>query len=184
MRYGRFIQRNSFFMLTAVLAASLLIGCNSLRPRVELPANEQAAVFVPPTLASVSLATATPDPANTSNSQGQNCTSDLTYVDALSIPDGTSVEPGTTIDKQWDVKNSGNCDWDESYSARLIEGPDLGATNPQAITPLRAGVEVVIRIVFTAPQEPGNYVSIWQAYGPNGEAFGQFFSIEINVIEN
>jgi len=161
----------------------LLAGCSALRPNVTLPVSEQAPIYIPPTLAAASLATPTAD-LTASNAKGQTCTNDLTFLDDISIPDGTNVEPGATLDKQWDVKNSGTCDWDETYSVRLIEGSDLGATNPQAITPLRADVEGVIRIVFTAPLEPGNYISKWQAYGPNGEAFGQFFSIEINVIEN
>jgi len=92
------------------------------------------------------------------------------------------VTAGSNLDKQWRVKNGGTCNWNESYSIRLISGSDLGAANPQAIIPLRGGVEGVIRITFTAPNEVGNYTSSWQAYDPSGQAFGDFFSMEINVI--
>jgi hypothetical protein len=172
------------FLLAAALLVFLLAGCSALRPRVTLPTGEQAPIYIPPTLAAASLVTPTADLTAAASAQGENCTNELTFLGDISIPDGTSVEPGTTLDKQWDIKNSGTCDWDETYSIRLLDGPDLGATTPQAITPLRTDVEGVIRIVFTAPQEPGNYISKWQAYGPDGEPFGQFFSIEINVIEN
>ena len=40
---------------------------------------------------------------------------------------------------------------------------------------------VIIRIVFTAPTEPGKYTSTWQAYGPDGQPFGDYISILINV---
>jgi hypothetical protein len=183
MKNWRTASRKRYFV-AALLILCLLAGCGSLGPKVTLPVNEQAPIYVPPTLASSALATPTADLTLAANTNGEICTDELTYLGDISIPDGTTVEPGSTLDKQWDIKNSGSCDWDESYSVRLIEGPDLGATTPQAITPLRADVEGVIRIIFTAPQEPGNYISKWQAYGPNGEPFGQFFSIEINVIEN
>jgi hypothetical protein len=172
------------FLLAATMMVFLLAGCSALRPKVTLPVSEQAPIYIPPTLAASSLATPTTDLTAAASAHGENCTNELTFLGDISIPDGTSVAPGTTLDKQWDIKNSGTCNWDETYSIRLLEGPDLGASTPQAITPLRADVEGVIRIVFTAPQEPGNYISKWQAYGPDGEPFGQFFSIEINVVEN
>jgi hypothetical protein len=40
---------------------------------------------------------------------------------------------------------------------------------------------VVLRMVFTAPQEAGTYRSAWQAYDPDGGPFGDPFYIEIVV---
>ncbi len=33
----------------------------------------------------------------------------------------------------------------------------------------------MIRIIFTAPADPGTYRSAWQAYNPKGEPFGEAF---------
>lgn len=138
-------------------------------------------MYIPPTLVAVNYRTPTPDASNPLDSQVPGCTNQMSVVKDLTIPDGTYVKPGSSLDKQWDVKNSGTCNWNETYSIRLINGPDLGATSPQAITPLRSGVEGTIRVVFTAPNETGNYVSSWQAFDANGQAFGDSFWIEINV---
>jgi hypothetical protein len=173
---------SSSALLALLVAGSILAsGCTALRPQVSLPAEEQAPIYVPPTLVPYNAGTATPDATNPLDAQVPGCTSQLSVVNDLTIPDGTYISPGASLDKQWDVKNSGTCNWNETYSIRLVSGPDLGATSPQAITPLRAGVEGTLRVIFIAPQKPGNYLSTWQAYDANGQAFGDQFWIEINV---
>jgi len=120
--------------------------------------------------------TETPRPTAT-----QVCEDDLRFLEDLTIPDGTVALPGLPVDKRWLVENSGSCNWGEQYRLRLIEGPDLGAEPEQALYPARAGTQSVIRILFTAPLEPGRYRSAWQAYSPLGEPFGELFYLEIVV---
>jgi hypothetical protein len=79
------------------------------------------------------------------------------------------------------VENNGSCNWDAGYRLKLSGGPDLGAAAEQALFPARSGTQAVIRIVFTAPTEPGAYRSAWQAYSPDGQAFGDLIFIEIQV---
>jgi hypothetical protein len=52
-----------------------------------------------------------------------------------------------------------------------------------ALFPARSGTQVEIRILFTAPQEPGVHRSAWQAYDPQGEIFGDPIFIEV-VVQN
>jgi hypothetical protein len=79
------------------------------------------------------------------------------------------------------VENSGSCNWDERYHLKLTDGADLGAAHDQALYPARGGTKAVIRILFTAPSQPGTYRSSWQAYSPDGKAFGDPIFIEIIV---
>jgi hypothetical protein len=109
------------------------------------------------------------------------CKDNLTFIADATIPDGTSVQVDSTLDKRWEVENSGNCNWLETYRVRLIAGPDLGAQPEQALYPARSGTRATIRIVFKAPTEPGTYRSAWQAFDPQGEPFGDPFFIEIEV---
>ncbi len=97
------------------------------------------------------------------------------------MPDGTSVTPGEKIDKQWLVTNVGTCNWDAAYRLKLISGDAMGAPAEQALYPARAGTQATLRIVFTAPQAAGNYVTVWQAVAPDGSAFGQTVTLQINV---
>jgi hypothetical protein len=109
------------------------------------------------------------------------CTDDLSFLNDLTIPDGTIVQPGSSLDKQWQIQNNGSCNWDDRYRLRLIAGDSLGATPEHTLFPARAGSQAVIRIKFSAPQSPGVYVSEWQAYNPDGLPFGQSFFIKIVV---
>lgn len=135
-----------------------------LTPLVALPPTQA------PTPELVDFPTATPA-----------CSNNLSYIADLTIPDGTVVTAGETIDKRWQVKNTGTCNWDQSYRFRLTAGSDLGASNEQALFPARSGIEFPYRILFTAPQESGTYRSAWQAIDPQGQSFGDPVFIEVIV---
>ena len=77
------------------------------------------------------------------------------------------MAPNSSLDKRWEVENSGTCNWDERYHLRLIGGPDLGANPVQPLFPARSGSTATIRIEMTAPAKAGSYRSAWQAYNPN-----------------
>jgi hypothetical protein len=92
------------------------------------------------------------------------------------------VNPGESLDKRWLVENSGSCNWDASYALQLVAGPELDVPETQALYPARSGSTATIRIIFTAPSEPSTYRSAWQAYNPQGEAFGDPIFIEVTVV--
>lgn len=102
-------------------------------------------------------------------------------MDDLTIPDYTQVRPGTLLDKQWLVENSGDCPWGPGYTLRFIGGSLLGAMEQYALYPARPGAQVPIRILFTAPRQAGEYVSLWQAFTPDERPFGEAFAIRIIV---
>jgi hypothetical protein len=111
------------------------------------------------------------------------CVPNLAFLEDLTVPDGSQATPGSTLDKRWRVENNGTCNWDENYRLKLIAGPEMGAEPEQALYPARSGAQAVLRIIFTAPEEPGPYRSAWQAYDPGGEPFGDPFFIEVIVQE-
>lgn len=124
----------------------------------------------------------TPSPTTSETLTLENCSNDLKYLTDLTVPDGSPIEPGARIDKQWLVRNSGTCDWDADYRLRLLGGfPPLGAETVQALFPARAGAEVTLQIFFTAPAASNVYRSAWQAYDPQGNPFGETIYIEITV---
>ena len=145
------------------------------------PSTQVATLFPPPTPTqeqhtATSIIILPPVPTST-----PICTDNLTFISDVTIPDGTVVAPGSILDKQWLIQNSGDCNWDAGYHLRLISGNALGASTDQALYPARAGTQATERILFTAPQEAGEYVSEWQAYDANGIAFGESFFIKIEV---
>jgi hypothetical protein len=130
-------------------------------------------VFVPATLppTDTPIPTITPIPP---------CTNILTFASDVTIPDNTVVAVGSTVDKQWRVKNAGTCDWDGRYRLRTVSGSDLGLSD-QSLYPARAGTDAVLRIVFTAPLVTGYYSSTWQAVAPDGSFFGDIVTVSIIV---
>lgn len=109
------------------------------------------------------------------------CTFALTFIEDITIPDGTFVTPGEKLDKRWRVENSGSCNWDDTTRVKLLNGPALDAPLEQALYPARSGAQAIIRMTFTAPLEPGVYRSAWQAVDPTGNPFGEIFFVEIGV---
>ena len=168
----------------ALLAWGWLAGCSG-----SFPGGRSPAPFIPPTLAqdvtAPALAEHTPTPTSLPDiprpTATPACTNILSFLEDVTIPDGTVAAPGSMLDKRWRVENTGTCNWDETYRLKLVSGPEMGVATEQALYPARSGTQVEIRIVFQAPQEAGLYRSAWQAYSPKGDPFGDPFYIEIVV---
>lgn len=136
--------------------------------------------ILPTTTSIPQLFTAAPTITLTATLPGP-CTNNLSFLDDITIDDGTSISPGASIDKQWLVQNSGSCNWDSTYRIRWIGGDPLGANTEQLIYPAKAGTQATLRIEFTAPFTEGPYESAWQAVGPDGNVFGDLIFIKIIV---
>jgi hypothetical protein len=181
MIFSRLVHCTKTLAAALAIISALLVGCASIPPSRSVPTEQQNPLFKAPTLAAPT-ATATPKPNATAEpTQIPNCVNDLEYVADLTIPDGTLLDPRTAFEKEWQVKNNGTCNWNNTYTLRLISGDALGADPTQALIPARNGTTVVLRIEFTAPTEAGVYEATWQAYGSDGEAFGEWLTIEIRV---
>ena len=110
------------------------------------------------------------------------CTNNLTFVADITIEDNTTVSIGSSMDKQWLVTNSGTCNWNSTYRLKWISGELFGTSGEQALYPARAGTQAELRIIFSAPAVEGTYESAWQAFGPDGAAFGDPVFVKIVVI--
>ncbi len=167
------------------LAVLVLASCSEKGDSFLNPS--QATPFVPPTVEVIQPLTSQPTPTKTLVQEEArptatpSCTNSLTYLADVTIPDGTTVQPGEVLDKRWLVRNSGTCNWDKRYHVKLVLGDDLGAPLEQALYPARGGIEFEQRVLFVAPGDDGVYRSAWQAHTPEGEAFGEPFYIEITV---
>lgn len=166
------------WVLTVLMIA--LQGCVFSPPqRMPAPAT-QAPLFLPPTSAPLrNEPSQTPEQFQPTPTLP--CVDSLTFISDLTIPDGSIIQAGASIDKRWEVENSGTCNWESGYLLQLIAGDELGAGLQLALTPARSGTRTVIRILFQAPAEPGNYRSAWQAHNPQGQPFGDPIFIDIVV---
>jgi len=139
-------------------------------------------VALPPTLAwtplpqtpTVPVATATAPPAQSAPQVNPvNCVDDAAFLEDLTIPDETIVAAGEQLDKRWSVQNSGSCNWDSGYRLVRVGDDGFGAEDEQALYPARAGAVAIWQVQLSAPVQPGEHISIWQARSPQGALFGE-----------
>lgn len=170
--------------MAAALGCALLTACapaatpTLFRPPTAQPRSSPVQASTQPPTATD---TTTPSPEPTLSTSPTPCLNSLSFIKDVTIPDGTVVLPGASVDKQWLVANDGTCSWNDGYLLKFMGGDSLGATEEQALSPAAAGSQVVLRIVFTAPQQSGRYFSKWQAVAPDGGAFGSEVYLDIIV---
>lgn len=171
------------WILLALCFFLLLTSCTLWHPDRADPRSHSQPQFIPPTLAASTpegSTLVTPLPI----AQTPGCMDNLKWLSDLTIPDGSFVQRGVTLEKQWEIENNGSCHWTKEYSLRLIGGPNLGASDQQSLYPAQSGTRAVIDIIFTAPMELGTYRTAWQAYNPAGQPFGDPIFMEIVVTDS
>ncbi len=172
------MRRRIFLFFFAILV--VLIGTSCMRSQSKGVTSQ---AFVPPTLVATVVKTPTTDPFRPTEDLREPCEDQLTFVDDITVPDGTVFAPGEAVVKKWQVKNSGTCEWISKYTVRLLSGNSMGAETKQKLQPVEPGETGEITITFTAPDTPGSYYSQWQAYNAQGKSFGQDFFLDIVVAE-
>jgi len=171
----KFISLVALFMFPLILNACAPSSTPTFfvpptEPLQIIPIIATIVTLLPTTIPTISIPTPTP-----------TCSNNLTYIQDVTIPDGTNVSASQPINKQWLVSNSGTCNWDSRYRFKLISGDAMSAPVEQALYPARAGAQAKLSILFTAPQDSGSYQSSWQAAAPDGTAFGAVVSIQVTV---
>jgi|SRR5687767_5114620 len=177
-------SRNLFAIFLTLLIAS---ACSPVpRPTPFIPPTSQAPLIEPtfiihPTQPII-VVEASPLATIIPTTNPEECSNNLTFLSDLTIPDNTSIIYGSTINKQWIIENSGTCHWNSEYRLRHIGGANLEAPEEIALYPARAGTQATIQISFIAPFTDGEYESAWQAFDPNGAAFGDPVFIRIVAV--
>jgi len=148
----------------------------------------QAAILNPPTIpptstlgfSTATLAIATTRVPATSAPPTQSC--DVAqFVDDVTIPDGTVLEPNETFTKTWRLKNTGTCTWTTSYVIVFSSGDSLGGPATQALTgSVNPGQSVDISVNLKAPGTSGSYRGDWKLRNGSGLLFAQFY-VDIKV---
>jgi hypothetical protein len=153
-----------------------LSGCGS-SPVATQPSTE---LIGPEPLAKSTHAPSIPAPPVVLTQSG--CVDQARFIEDLSVPDGSQVEPGALIDKRWSVMNSGTCNWGPGYRLVRTDSGSLGGPAELALYPARAGEAAIWQVLLTAPREPGGHLASWQAKTPTGELFGDpvFVLVEVS----
>jgi hypothetical protein len=180
----RSFPRRGIFAVLLILV--LLSACSPAPTPTPFRAPTMQAPLIEPTLIiqptkEVIVIQSTPLPTIIPTSNPKNCVNDLSFVSDVTVPDNSFATYGSNIDKRWLVQNTGTCNWNSSYRLKHLGGANLGAPEEEMLYPARAGTQATLEILFTAPFTDGVYESAWQAYDPNGNAFGQPIYVRVTV---
>jgi len=166
---------------TVVLLAglSLLAACNLSPVRSYAPMDETPAFQLP---TSVPTSTPTPQATATALPSEADCTNYMSFVEDINLPDGFVVSPGSVVDKQWMVRNTGTCNWGPGYVLQVTDNDgDVIVQSTVDLYPALKDASVIIRIEFTAPETEGDYYVRWDPMGPDDEAFDEYLSVQFSV---
>ena len=180
LRSARLFLKLCLILLTSIFSLWACVPQTTptpFRPPTDAPPTQP----LPTTTPIPALFTPAPTVTVTVTATAGPCINVLSFVDDVTVEDGTSFLPSASIDKQWLVQNSGTCNWDETYRLKWVGGDPMGAAQEQSLYPARAGTQATLRVTFTAPAESGSYESAWQAVDPNGNFFGDLVFIKIVV---
>lgn len=115
---------------------------------------------LPPATA-VPLPTATPIPCYR-----------IQFVQDVTIPDNTSLEPGSSFVKTWRLRNSGSCTWTPDFALVFRAGNAMNAPGVinlnQTVYP---GQTADVSVALTAPAAEGTYTGYWALRSANGVVF-------------
>jgi len=122
----------------------------------------------------------TPSPTSILTLPQENCDEAL-FVDDVTIPDGTVLEPNETFTKTWRLKNVGICSWTSSYALIFSSGEAMDGPATQALTGnVNSNQTVDISVDLKAPATDGDYKGYWKLLNASGEFFAQLY-VDIEV---
>jgi len=118
--------------------------------------------------------TTPPRPTLTTPTMGStSCTDSAKFVADVTIPDHTTLTPGTVFEKVWRIQNSGSCVWLPTYTIEFSGGDSLGAPRSQPLgRKVSPGFEVDIQLTLVGPSEYGTYRGEWLLRSASGGHFG------------
>jgi heat shock protein HslJ len=125
----------------------------------------------------------TPTPAPPTPTPGLGpggCTPKMTFDEDVTVPNGTTLQPGAEFVRTWRVQNIGTCYWDTGYRLVFANGDQMGGPAWVPVPYTEPGAKVNISVPLVAPSAPGTYRGHWVMQASNGASFDGLV-VEINV---
>lgn len=120
-------------------------------------------------------------PADIRADNPTGCRNGMMFISDVSLPDGTTLLPDMSATKTWNVKNTGTCTWDTSYTFNYVKGSLFGQTSVNITKLVAPGENYEISVPFTTPAQNGEYTAWWQMRSPEGTNFGQTIWYDFKV---
>jgi hypothetical protein len=106
---------------------------------------------------------------------------DAIFVSDVTYFDGTEVTPGQDFVKTWKIKNTGSCTWGTGYSIIFAYGEKMSGVAEPLTGAVAPNEEVEVSVRFKAPDNTGQYSSVWRMANASNSPFGENFFVLIVV---
>uniref|UniRef100_A0AC35U620 BTB domain-containing protein n=1 Tax=Rhabditophanes sp. KR3021 TaxID=114890 RepID=A0AC35U620_9BILA len=106
---------------------------------------------------------------------------EMTFVKDITIGEGESVQPNSTIVKTWQVLNSGTHDWPENFKLKFLDGDDMGFQKTINLPAVEIGKYLNINLDIHTGPEQKIYCSRWRIHDNMELPFGDMIWCVIPV---
>jgi hypothetical protein len=121
-------------------------------------------------------------PAAPAQAIGPNgCVLAASFLQDVTVPDGTQVRAGTRFTKTWRMKNTSSCDWGEGYTIAFLQDTPMSEAGSAPVRPTPSNADIDVSVELTAPGQTGVYTSTWRLKDPAGQFFGNVVYLVIRV---
>lgn len=168
---------NAIYTAAAETVQAQLTQVQQPPPATNQPSQAPGVTIAPPTSAQVTeitIPSATPVPPTQPPAPPTTVPCDLVkFIQDVTIPDNTKMDPGAVFNKTWRIQNAGSCTWTSAYGL-VYDGDNL--LNAPAFTPISAGsvppgAQVDISVSLTAPNTSGVYRQNFKLVNASGNKF-------------
>jgi hypothetical protein len=109
------------------------------------------------------------------------CVLAATFLQDVTVPDGTPINAGAPFTKTWRLKNTSACDWGEGYTIAFLQDTPMSAAGSAPVRPTPSNANVDVSVALSAPAQAGVYTSTWRLKDPAGQFFGNVVYLVIRV---
>ena len=106
----------------------------------------------------------------------------MTFVEDVTIPDGTQMAVNQHFTKTWRVQNTGTCTWITTFYLGFAFGEQMGG---QTRVPLKAAVATGQTADFSVslivPNKTGKLTGVWSLFDDKGNTVGKNMTVVIDV---
>jgi hypothetical protein len=116
----------------------------------------------------------------------EGCINSMALVEELS--EGVAqLSPGESFVRTFRVRNTGTCDWDDTYvidyGGGNVDAARMGGEPITIAGVVPAGETYDVEITLTAPAEAGDYQAFWSIMDGRGVSFGERLYVSVEVAE-
>ena len=119
--------------------------------------------------------TQTPNPGTLS--YGCN---NLLLIESFTEPEGP-FQPGQSFEQNWQVANTGTCDWLYLYELVFVSGERLSGNSRRLSKKIEPEKWTTLSVELEAPTREGTYSASWRFTDGAGHGFGSTLPVSITV---